>query len=181
MENRPHSGAVQAMGGAAYCLTTPSGRRIFRDGQADERSGQGPRKIRRMLVGREMMGGDGVKTRVPRLALMPVRLTLAAQACSIANRGTELCLAKRRGYAASWPAPAPVGEASVWRITPRRSSTYGMGGCLDRELPILGPALNDKLTAAVMVQAKRRDADAVTRFRRTEPVWLTPCARCNAP
>jgi isovaleryl-CoA dehydrogenase len=49
--------AVQAMGGAGYLSDNPVGR-IFRDAKLME-IGAGTSEIRRMLVGRELMGAMG--------------------------------------------------------------------------------------------------------------------------
>ncbi|MCF7776909.1 DUF1311 domain-containing protein [Sulfitobacter sp. M220] len=93
------------------------------------------------------------------LALMLCASPLAAQDLQYSDRGTELCLADAEGYAAKL-ACAGASANQCMEDTPGGSSTYGMGGCLDRELQFWDQRLNDNY-AAVMVQAKRRDADAV--------------------
>ena len=81
------------------------------------------------------------------IALMLCASPLAAQDLQYTDRGTEICLADADGFAAEM---ACVGV----------SANQCMGGCLDRELQFWDQRLNDNY-AAVMVQAKRMDADAI--------------------
>ena len=81
------------------------------------------------------------------IALMLCASPLAAQDLQYTDRGTEICLADADGFAAEM---ACVGV----------SANQCMDGCLDRELQFWDQRLNDNY-AAVMVQAKRMDADAI--------------------
>nr|WP_272903288.1 lysozyme inhibitor LprI family protein [Sulfitobacter sp. M39] len=84
---------------------------------------------------------------------------LAAQDLQYTDRGTEICLADADGFAAEM-ACVGVSANQCMEDSPGGNSTYGMGGCLDRELQFWDQRLNDNY-AAVMVQAKRMDADAI--------------------
>lgn len=93
------------------------------------------------------------------IALMLCASPPAAQDLQYTDRGTEICLADADGFAAEM-ACVGVSANQCMEDSPGGSSTYGMGGCLDRELQFWDQRLNDKY-AAVMVQAKRMDADAI--------------------
>ncbi|HBU55329.1 MAG TPA: DUF1311 domain-containing protein, partial [Sulfitobacter sp.] len=87
------------------------------------------------------------------LALMLCASPLAAQDLQYTDRGTEICLADADGFAAEM-ACVGVSANQCMEDSPGGGSTYGMGGCLDRELQFWDQRLNDNY-AAVMVQAKR--------------------------